>query len=54
MAGVLLQLGRSALFDVLTWTMALAAFAVLLRFKINSVWLILVGAAIGLVRFWVF
>ena len=54
MAGVLLQLGRSALFDVLTWMIALAAFAVLLRFKINSVWLILVGAAIGLVRFWVF
>jgi len=31
---------------------ALVSFAVLMRFKINSVWLILAGAAIGLVRFW--
>jgi len=54
MAGVLFQLGRSALIDVVTWVVALIAFAVLLRFKINSAWLILAGAAIGLVRFWVF
>jgi chromate transporter len=54
MAGVLLQLGRSALFDVPTWIIALVAFAVLLRFKINSVWLILAGAAIGVLRFWLF
>lgn len=54
MAGVLLQLGQSALIDVVTWIIALAAFAVLLRFKINSVWLILAGAAIGVLRFWLF
>ncbi len=54
MAGVLFQLGQSALTDAVTWIIALIAFAVLLRFKINSVWLILAGAAIGLVRFWVF
>jgi len=54
MAGVLFQLGRSALIDALTWIIALAAFAVLLRFKINSVWLILAGAAIGVLRFLLF
>jgi chromate transporter len=54
MAGVLFQLGQSALIDVLTWIVALAAFAVLLRFKINSVWLILAGASIGVLRFWLF
>jgi chromate transporter len=52
MAGVLFQLGQNALFDILTASIALVSFAVLMRFKINSVWLILAGAAIGLVRFW--
>lgn len=54
MAGVLLQLGQNALSDVLTWAVALIAFVILLRFKLNSAWLILVGAAIGIVRFWLF
>lgn len=53
MAGVLFQLGQDALSDILTWAIALIAFAILLRFKINSFWLILAGAAIGLFRFWV-
>ena len=52
MAGVLIQLGQNALIDLLAWAIALIALAVLLRFKINSVWLILAGAAIGVVRFW--
>lgn len=52
MAGVLVQLGQHALIDVLTWVMALLAFVILLRFKMNSVWLILAGAAVGLLRFW--
>ena len=52
MAGVLIQLGQNALLDVLTWVIALLAFVILLRFKINSAWLILAGAAIGLLRFW--
>ncbi|MBV8694472.1 MAG: chromate efflux transporter [Ktedonobacteraceae bacterium] len=51
MAGVLLQLGQSALTDVLTWTVALVSLVILLRFKINSVWLIVAGAALGLLRF---
>ena len=49
MAGVLAQLGQHALVDWLTWALAVGALAVLLRFKINSVWLILLGAAIGLI-----
>ncbi len=52
MAGVLIQLGQHALTDVLTWAVAVLAFAILLRFKLNSVWLILAGAMIGLLRFW--
>lgn len=52
MAGVLFQLGQHALIDVLTWAIAVVALLILLRFKINSVWLILAGALIGVVRFW--
>ena len=52
MAGVLFQLGQNALIDVLSWAIAVCAFVILLRFKINSAWLILAGAAIGLLRFW--
>ena len=51
-AGVLLQLGQAALIDVLTGVIALGSFALLLRFKINSAWLILAGAVLGVVRFW--
>jgi chromate transporter len=52
MAGVLVQLGQHALIDILTAAIAIIAFALLLRFKLNSVWLILAGALIGLLRFW--
>jgi chromate transporter len=54
MAGVLIQLGQSALVDILTWAIAVFSFGILLRFKINSAWLILCGAIIGVLRFWVF
>lgn len=53
MAGVLVQLGQHALTDILTWVIALLAFILLARFKLNSIWLILAGAVIGLFRFWV-
>jgi chromate transporter len=52
MTGVLLQLGQSALIDIPTWLIALVSLGILLRFKINSVWLILVGALVGVIRFW--
>lgn len=53
MAGVLFQIGQHALIDLFTWLFALISLALLLRFKFNSAWLILAGAAIGLLRFWV-
>jgi chromate transporter len=52
MTGVLVQLGQQALKDVFTWMIAVIAFVILLRFKWNSVWLILAGACIGLLRYW--
>jgi chromate transporter len=48
MAAVTWQLGRASLVDPLTIVVAMAALGLLLRFKINSTWLILAGALIGL------
>lgn len=48
MVGVALQLGRRALVDPLTVGLAVAAALVLWRLRVNSVWLILAGAAVGL------
>jgi len=48
MAAVTWQLGRASLIDPLTIAIALASFVSLIRFKVNSTWLILGGAAIGL------
>ena len=47
MAAVAWTLGRAAVVDLPTALLALAATAVLLRFKLNSAWLILAGGAIG-------
>jgi chromate transporter len=47
MAAVSLQLGRTALVDIWAYVLALAAIVLLLRFKINSAWLVLGGALIG-------
>lgn len=49
MAAVTLQLGRAALTDPLTVLLALAAVAALLRWQVNSAWLVLAGAVVGLV-----
>ena len=38
MAGVAWDLGRAAIVDVLTAALALAAFVLLVRFKLNSAW----------------
>ncbi|HLY31707.1 MAG TPA: chromate transporter, partial [Ktedonobacterales bacterium] len=48
MAAVAVQLGLNALVDLITIALAIIALIVLLRFKINSAWLILGGALIGL------
>lgn len=48
MAGVTLQLARAALVDVWTALLTLAAAVVLVRTKVNSVWLVGFGAGAGL------
>ena len=49
MAAVTAQLGRAAFVDVWTAAIGIAAALLLLRFKTNSTWLVLAGAALGLV-----
>jgi chromate transporter len=49
MAAVTWQLGQAAVVDVLTGLLALGAAVLLFRFKINSAWLVLGGALVGLV-----
>jgi chromate transporter len=48
MAGVTWQLGRSAIIDIPTALLAIVAAVLLFRFRINSAWLVLAGAIIGL------
>lgn len=48
MAAVSYQLGRSAITDWLTIGIAIASVVLLLRFRVNSAWLVLGGAAIGI------
>ncbi len=48
MAGVAWQLGVTSIVDPLTLALALATAALLLRFKVNSAWLVLGGGAVGL------
>ena len=48
MAGVTLELGRAALVDWLTVLLAALAAVLLIRFKINSAWLVLGGGLVGL------
>ncbi len=48
MAVVTAQLARAAIVDVTSATVALVAAVALLRFRVNSTWLVLGGAAVGL------
>jgi chromate transporter len=48
MAGVALVLGRATLIDIPTWTMALVSALLLIRFRVNATWLIVAGAALGI------
>lgn len=50
MAVVTWQLGRTALTDWLTITLALVAATLLIPWRINSAWLVLGGAVIGLLK----
>ena len=47
MAAVTWQLGQAAIVDLTTAALALIALALLLRFKLNSAWLVLGGSAVG-------
>lgn len=47
MAAVTWQLGQAGIVDLLTGILAVAASVLLVRFRINSVWLIIGGGAIG-------
>ena len=50
MAGVTIQLAQAALIDPLTIIAALLSALLLLKFKVNSTWLIAGGALLGLIR----
>ena len=53
MAAVTWELGHAAIVDALTALLALLAAVLLLRFKLNSTWLVLGGSLIGLAyRLW--
>jgi chromate transporter len=47
MAGVAIDLGRTAITDPLTAAIAVATLLVLLRWRPNPLWLVLAGAAVG-------
>jgi chromate transporter len=49
MAAVSWQLGRASFVDVVTVVLAVASLIALLRFRLNSAWLVLAGAIIGLI-----
>jgi len=50
MAGVTVQLGRTAIVDAPTLLLAVGAALILLRFRINSAWLVAAGGLIGLAK----
>lgn len=50
MAAVTWELGRASLIDPLSLVTALVALVLLIRFKINTTWLIVAGAGLGLLR----
>lgn len=51
-ATVVWHLGRSALTDVLTVAIAGLGALLLLKFRLNSAWLVLAGALVGIGRWW--
>ncbi|MGA9668953.1 MAG: chromate transporter, partial [Terracidiphilus sp.] len=47
MASVALVLGRSTFVDGWTWAIGMVSALLLVRFRLNSTWLILAGAVVG-------
>jgi chromate transporter len=52
MAGVTWELARSGVVDIFTMVLAAASLVLVFRFKVNSAWLILGGAALGVGYRW--
>ncbi|MGA2520932.1 MAG: chromate transporter, partial [Acidimicrobiales bacterium] len=50
MAGVAVPLGRAAVVDPLTAVMAVVGLAALARFRVNTAWLVLAGAVVGVLH----
>jgi chromate transporter len=50
MASVAISLGRATLADAWTWALGLGSALLLIRYRVNATWLILAGAALGIVR----
>jgi chromate transporter len=50
MAGVTVQLGRTSLVDWLAVLTGLFSLGLLLRWRVNATWLVLGGAAVGLLH----
>jgi chromate transporter len=48
-AAVTWELGRASLVDALTVLLAVASLIALLRFRVNSAWLVFAGPTIGLI-----
>jgi chromate transporter len=48
MAVVGWQLGRASIIDIETALLAVASLIALVRFRLNSAWLVLAGASVGL------
>jgi chromate transporter len=51
MTFVTYELGMAALIDIVTIIMAIVSAVLLIRFRINSAWLVLLGAVVGVLRF---
>jgi len=51
MAFVTYQLGVSALIDIVTLSLTLVCLVLLIRFHVNSAWLVVLGAAVGILRY---
>jgi chromate transporter len=49
MAGVTWELGRAGVMDIFTVALAVVSLVLVFRFKVNSVWLILGGGALGVI-----
>jgi len=49
MAAVSWQVGRAALVDLITVVLAVGSLIALLRLRLNSAWLVLIGAIMGLI-----